>query len=417
MSTQKSEPASWLEQLTTHLRAERYSASVQRRYPQIAQHFLTYIERLDISIETVRSPDIEEFLRRRLRLFRKQHGRAPLHLRRWRCHYTKLIHIVLRLVHGQWPVASAPATELEAFHRSVVHGYDTWMRELRGLAAVTRSERTTQALQFLTALSSCGDPDGLMRLNVSDVDAYVQRRFVGLRRRSIKDYTGNLRVFLRYLYGSARTALDLSRTVIGPRIYTDEDIPSALRPEEVERVLAATCRDRSPTGRRDYAILMLLASYGLRAGEIIRLRLDDIDWKHEVLHVRHSKTGAHSELPLLRTPGEAILNYLQKARPKSTHRELFLRVRAPYRAFKSGTSLCSVVRARLTAAGVFPQGKSGPHAFRHARAMSLLRASVPIKTLGDVLGHRSSRSTGVYLKLATEDLRAVCLDVPSGVSP
>jgi integrase/recombinase XerD len=182
-------------------------------------------------------------------------------------------------------------------------------------------------------------------------------------------------------------------------------------------VLAATCKDRSPTGRRDYAILMLLASYGLRAGEIIRLRLDDIDWKHEALHVRHSKTGAHSELPLLRTPGEAILNYLQKARPESTHREVFLRVRAPYRAFKSGTSLCSVVRARLTAAGVVPQGKSGPHAFRHARAMSLLRASVPMKTLGDVLGHRSSRSTGVYLKLATEDLRAVCLDVPSGVSP
>jgi integrase/recombinase XerD len=135
MSTQNSEPASWLEQLTTYLKAERYSASVQRRYPQIAQHFLTYIERLDISIETVRSPEIEEFLRRKLRLFRKQHGRAPLHLRRWRCHYTKLIHIVLRLVHGQWPVASAPATELEAFHRSVVHGYDTWMKELRGLAA------------------------------------------------------------------------------------------------------------------------------------------------------------------------------------------------------------------------------------------------------------------------------------------
>jgi len=129
------------------------------------------------------------------------------------------------------------------------------------------------------------------------------------------------------LHGSGRTALDLSGTVIGPRIYDDEQVPSALRPEEIQAVLEATRQDRSPIGRRDYAFLMLLAAYGLRAGEIVTLRLENIDWQKEILRMRHSKTGAVSELPLLREPGEAVLSYLRKARPESERREVFLQVR------------------------------------------------------------------------------------------
>jgi len=292
------------------------------------------------------------------------------------------------------------------------------MHELRGLAVDTRLTRTTQARWFLNALASRGDKDGLMKLSVRDVDDYVQKRCVGLRRRSIKDYTSDLRLFLRYLYGSAQTASDLSQTVIGPRIYDHEDIPSALRPEEVKKVLDVARQDLSPTGRRDYAMLMLLVIYGLRAGEVIALRLEDIDWKREVIHVRHSKTGSRSELPLLREPGEALLGYLQDSRPKSLHREVFLYARAPYRPFsRNGTGLYSAIQYRLAAAGVIPSGKKGPHAFRHARAVSLLRAAVPLNTVGDILGHRSACSTGVYLKLATEDLRAIGLEIPSGVSP
>jgi integrase len=222
---------------------------------------------------------------------------------------------------------------------------------------------------------------------------------------------------LRYLHGSGRTALDLSSTVIGPRIYDDEQVPSALRPEEVQAVLETTRLDCSPIGRRDYAFLMLLATYGRRAGEIVTLSLEDIDWQKEILRVRHSKTGAVSELPLLREPGEAVLSYLEKARPESERREVFLQVRAPYQAYKGGSILNCVIGARLKMAGITPRGRKGPHAFRHARAVSLLRAAVPLKTIGDVLGHRSTASTAVYLKLATEDLRAVGLDISKEVLP
>jgi site-specific recombinase XerD len=316
----------------------------------------------------------------------------------------------LRLVHGQ-PVVAAPATALEAFQHDVVQGYDAWMRELRGLASITRSTRTTQALEFLTALGSRGDQKSLTQLAVRDIDAYVQQRCKGLRRPTIEGYTVCLRSFLRYLHGTGRTALDLSGTVMGPRIYDDDHVPSALRPEEVQAVLEVTRQDSSPAGRRDYAFLMLLATYGLRAGEIVALRLEDINWKKEIICVRHSKTGADSELPLLCEPGEAVLSYLENARPQSERRELFLQLRAPYGAYK-GSILNSVIASRLKAAGIIPLGRKGAHAFRHARAVSLLRAAVPLKIIGDLLGHKSAKSTAVYLKLATEDLRAVGLDIP-----
>src|SRR5438552_171909 len=116
-------------------------------------------------------------------------------------------------------------------------------------------------------------------------------------------------------------------------------------------------------------------------------------------------------------PGEALVQYLEKGRPRSAHREIFLRILPPHRPFKGGSILNCVTGARLRAAGVHPQGRKGPHAFRHARAVSLLRSGVPLKVIGDVLGHTAAQSTAEYLKLATEDLRAVGLELPSGVSP
>jgi site-specific recombinase XerD len=324
--------------------------------------------------------------------------------------------MLLRLVHGRWPIADPPATALEAFHHDIVHDYDTWLREVRGLHPLTRTKRTKFALRFLTSLGAGADQKGLAVLSVGDVDTYLRRCCGGLRRASIEDCTVCLRDLLRHLYRSGRTATDLSGTVIGPHIYEHEDVPSALRAEEVQRVLEVTREDASPTGLRDYAILMLLATYGLRAAEIVRLRLEDIDWRRDVLRVRHSKTGAYSELPLLREPGEAVLRYLEKGRPLSAHREVFLRIRAPHRSFKDGRMLGGVTCARLKAAAIAPQGHHGPHAFRHARAVSLLRSGVSLKVIGDVLGHTSADSTNVYLKLAAEELRAVSLELPSGVS-
>jgi len=158
--------------------------------------------------------------------------------------------------------------------------------------------------------------------------------------------------------------------------------------------------------------LRLLATYGLRAGEITHLQLDDIDWRADRFRVRHTKTGFQSDFPLLPSEGEALLAYLRRGRPRTDVREVFIRTRAPYRGFMSGSALYTPIRCRLDAAGVHPNGKRGPHTFRHARAVSLLRADVLPKTIGDVLGHRSAASLHAYLTLNTEELRAVALEIP-----
>lgn len=413
MSNSKSSNDLWFIRLTDYLKNERYSRCVARNYSAAVKRFLVHLERRGLTVESVQLSDVEHYLAalRLSRRFRNRCGRATTWLRRL---HRSAIHMLLRLVHGEWPVVKTPPTAREILHRQIVSEYDAWMSELRGLAAETRADRCAEARRFLKWLEENGN-DELAAIAVVDIDAYVRMHGSSVRRTTCKGMTVKLRSFLRHLHLSGRTGRDLSTAVIGPTLYAFEGIPSALQTEDIKKVLQATRRDRSPIGRRDYAILMLLTTYGLRAGEITTLRLEDIDWERSVLRVRHSKTGAHSELPLLPGPGDAVLDYLRRGRPHTTVRELFMRSRAPYRGFATGSSLYTPIGRRLATAGVSPPGKRGPHAFRHARAVSLLRSAVPLKLIGDVLGHRSVDSTAVYLKLATEDLRAVALEIPTGV--
>ena len=137
-----------------------------------------------------------------------------------------------------------------------------------------------------------------------------------------------------------------------------------------------------------------------------------MDWRADRFVVRHTKTGLQSVLPLVPAVGDALLAYLRRGRPVTDAREIFVHTKAPYRPFSRGSSLYLLVRLRLEAAAVSPAGTRGPHTFRHARAVSLLRASATTKMIGDLLGHRSAESTRPYLKLATDDLREVALEIP-----
>ena len=272
--------------------------------------------------------------------------------------------------------------------------------------------RVAEARRFLCWYGERNSADRLSAIAITDIDAYVQARAPSLQRVSRSEAATRLRCFLRFAHDTGRTDRDLALSVMSPTLYALESIPSALRPEEVRAVEQTTRQDQSSKGLRDYAIVLLLSTYGLRSGEVIRLRLDDIDWRADHFCVHHTKTGSQSVLPLLPAVGDALLAYLRRGRPKTDAREIFILVRAPYRGFASNSSLYSVIRERIEAAGVQPAGKRGPHAFRHARAVSLLRSGVPLKVIGDVLGHRSAASTAPYLKLATEELRGVALEIP-----
>jgi integrase/recombinase XerD len=404
----------WLSKLRDHLAEERYAAGTSRQCLAVARHFLRCLDKQHVDVNAAQPANVEGYLQRARRVYLRRHGHSPDY-RGWRCLHTNGIHMILRLVQGQWPPVPRAVTAAEILQREIRDEYAQWMAGQRGLAEGTVSHRCSEVGRLLDWLGERSTREGLATLTHLDVDGYMKYRAGSLGRPSLKDVTTKMRSFLRWLHMTKQTPSDLSSTVIAPLLYAFESIPSALRAEDVKEVLAVTRQDCTPKGIRDYAILMLISKYGVRSGEITTLRLDDVDWRKEVIRIRHSKTGAISYLPLLSEVGEAMLKYLQDSRPKTAFREMFIRACAPYRPFKHGSSLHELVRRRIEAAKVVTTGKRGPHAFRHARAVSMLRAAVAVKDIGDLLGHRAADSTLVYLKLATEDLRSVALEIPTGV--
>lgn len=352
---------------------------------------------------------LEAYIQFQSQRYLQQHGHAP-HAAHHR--FNRGITGLLRLVHGHWPPPAPLATPRERFQQQVGADYAQWLVHARGLTPRTIAVRQARGQKFLAWLGEQGTPERLPALTVADLDAYLAAQVPRLRRSTRADLTCSLRDFLRYLYAHGCIARDLASAVMSPTLYAFERLPAALTPDEVQAVLESARQDRTPMGLRNYAILLLLATYGLRAGEVVRLRLEDLDWRHECLHVRQSKTGRTTVLPLLAPVGDAILEYLREGRPTTAAREVFLRAQAPIQPFRWGSSLYAIVARRLPKAGVRPAGKRGPHTFRHAHAVRLLRAAVPLKAIGDLLGHMATASTAIYLKLATEDRREIGLDVP-----
>jgi site-specific recombinase XerD len=394
-------------ELKDALTRQRYNRVAVHNYCRNAGYFLAYVAARKIALEAVTPTDVTNYLRFAVRQFRKRHGRAPA--RYWVGIPRSGIHSLLKLALKRWPPEPAATDAGELLCREVCDQYQTWLREERGLAIASVDALLWEARNFCAWLVKHSNATGFADLTVRDVDIYMDMRARGLTRKSLKDVAERLRSLLKHLHRTGRIAVDLSQHVIAPLLYAYEGIPSALSPDQISIILEFVRKDRSPMGLRDYAILQLLATYGLRSGEISHLRLEDIDWRAESFHIRHSKTGAHSQLPLFEPVGEALINYLRYGRPKTDVREIFVRTRAPYVPM---VRIYSEVRRRIEAASITLNGKRGPHIFRHARAVSLLRASVSRKVIGDVLGHRSMESTIPYLKLATEDLRAIALEIP-----
>ncbi|MGH9553115.1 MAG: tyrosine-type recombinase/integrase, partial [Terriglobales bacterium] len=335
MESERSSNEFWLSRLKERLKLQRYSPHATQRRLAVAGRFLEYLDRGAVPIEIAEPSNVHLYLQNELKLFHRRHRHAPGSLMGdWRRSHTGGIEMLLRLVHGQWPPIPEPATPLEKFQRDLCGEYDEWMRDLRGLALETRSGRCAEAHRFLGWLEDRSSQQELHGITVADIDGYMTVRARLHRRSSVREVATNIRNFLRYLHTTRRTTADLSTSVVGPTLYAFESIPSALGSAQVKKILQTARRDRSREGLRDYAILMLLSTYGLRAVEITSLRLDDVDWVREVVRIRHSKTGVHSQLPLLSSVGNAILNYLQKGRPTTDARTIFIMHHAPYGPFQ-----------------------------------------------------------------------------------
>jgi integrase/recombinase XerD len=407
----------WEQRFNAYLKQQRYSPKTIRPYMAASRRFIKYLVQHQSALEAVQPEVLAEHLRAGIEGFRQRYGHPPEDVRLYRHSLLRGIPLLLRLAQGDWPPKTFPSSPGEIFHHELYTGYAQWLVEIRGLAAATVARHSARAKQFLSWLEQRRVGDQIMNLSISDIDAYQEARAPQLQRPTRAGLACYLRSFLRYLHAQGWIARDLAPAVAGPTLYAFESIPSALKQNEVAQVLKVTRQDHSPIGLRDYAILLLLSAYGLRAGEVVTLCLEDVNWRHQHLRVHHWKTRTESLLPLLPSVGNAILDYLRRGRPATDARQIFIRAKAPYRPFLTGSSLHGPILSRLVKAGIHVQGRHGPHSFRHACAVNLLRAAVPLKAIGDILGHCKAFSTLTYLKLATDDLRAVGLEAPKEVKP
>jgi integrase/recombinase XerD len=223
---------------------------------------------------------------------------------------------------------------------------------------------------------------------------------------TVRNACGVLRVFLRYLNREGVMAKDVSSLVEFPQSYRHAGVPRSISWEQVERVLAGIDR-RSASGKRDYAMLLLLATYGLRGAEVVSLTLDDIDWRNERLKIRERKAGNTTTYPLSAVVGAAIVDYLKNGRPTTTRREVFMRSSAPAAPIGSA-AIVSRAAYFIRKAGISVP-RAGSHVLRHSCVQRLLNAHFSLKHIGDYVGHRSASSTQVYGKIAVEQLREVAL--------
>jgi site-specific recombinase XerD len=234
----------------------------------------------------------------------------------------------------------------------------------------------------------------------------VERASVGLARSTVRDCAGVLRVFVRFAHRAGILTSDLSAAVGWPQVYRLSNVPRSISWDDVNRVLGAVDR-RTPVGKRDYAILLLLVTYGLRGREIVALELDHIDWKRGRLAVPERKAGHSTAFPLSQVVGEAIVDYLQHGRPQTADRHVFFRAVAPRDPIGSA-AVSSLAGRYLRSVGV-QVPRAGSHTLRHSAVQRLVDANFDLKTIGDFVGHRSPRSTEVYAKVAVEALREVAL--------
>jgi integrase/recombinase XerD len=280
-----------------------------------------------------------------------------------------------------------------------------YLRDERGLRPASVLHYKDHLGPFEAYLNRIGCRD-VATVSPPILGGYVAESAEYLCPTSVRDRCGVLRVFLRYLHRERLLARDLSKCVETARGYRLSSLPRSITWDDVRRMLEAVDR-RTVAGRRDYAILVVLVTYGLRGREVAAMTLEDIDWKRERIRVPERKAGHSTGYPLSPTVGTALLEYLQHGRPKTTERRIFLRVLAP-RGPLTTAAISGRVAYYLHRAGINVP-RAGSHTLRHTCVQRLVDADFPFKVIGDYVGHRTPESTDIYTKVAIDALREVAL--------
>lgn len=291
----------------------------------------------------------------------------------------------------------------------LIEHYRRYLIDERGLSAPSIRCYVDVARTFLSWLPTEGEFQ-LECLTTATVTEFVLAECQRCKVASAKSMTTRLRSLLRFFYLEGLTPTALAGAVPTVASWRQTSLPKALCASDVARLLKG-CDRRKPVGRRDFAILMFLSRLGLRAGEVARLQVGDIDWRQGDLVVR-GKGNREDRLPLSSDVGEAIVGWLQRGRPQCGCQAVFIRVRAPHRELSSG-GISAIVWHACERAGLPPVGA---HRLRHTAATEMLRAGGSLAEIGQVLRHRSQDTTSIYAKVDRRSLVAVVRPWPGGVA-
>ena len=387
------------------LRTQRYAPDTIRRYVHAAATFGQWLTTQPLPVSAINEHVLARYIVSRGSRMIRTTGRAQ------RPQSTVGLHHLLQVLRDQGviapPVVAVPTTPIE----QVLVEYEQYLDRVHGAARLTRRKYRYFARQLLQAVFPSGDLHW-PALRAETITHVVQQETTRRRGFGRKHPGSAIRIFLRYLVTCGMIPAGLEAAVPGMWIWTHASLPEYFSEEEIARLLTVSA-DGTAVGKRNYALLLLLARLGLRAQEAVHLRLDDIDWRAGIVSVCARKTHRERVLPLPEDVGEALVAYLRVGRPPTTSRAIFLTHTAPYRPLQSESAVTKLVKRLIREAGLCRR-TSGAHLFRHAAATHMVRRGVSFKAVADVLGHQSLQTTGIYAKLDLETLAQVALPWPGG---
>jgi len=373
----------------------RQTAKVQIR---LVAELSRWLRRQGLGVRNLDEQSVAKFLRHKRRYGRLHRGNAAT-----------LRTLLCRLRTAGVISAATPPNDSGSLH-PIGKAFAQYLSQERGLSRATLLNYGVLVRRFLEDRFGTG-PLKCEQVNPAEIARFLLRYARAYSLTRVKLMVTALRSFFRFLRLRGDLRSDLAGAVPTVAYWRLSTLPKSLQPHQVKRLLDS-CDQATATGQRDYALLLLLARLGLRAGEVVGLTLEDIDWEAGELTVR-GKNAQQDRLPLPRDVGAAVARYLRHVRPRCSTRRVFVRMQAPRQGFASSVAVCTIVRRAIERAGLRPTLK-GAHLLRHSLATQMLRQGASLAQIGEILRHRTPKSTEIYAKVDLRALRALTQPWPRG---
>ena len=378
--------------------AQGYKTSTAKHKIRIVADFSCWLDQQGFSITDLDEIALKEFL-----LFRGRRGSI------FKIEPPTLWDL-LKHLRKTGVVPDAVQVDDNSKRRLIECGFAEYLAKERGLEQITIDTDLQIARQFLSDQFGTG-PIVLNKLHPNDIVRFILGCTETVSSRRAQLIVCSLRSFFRYLYQRGETAIDLSPSALTVANWRLSELPKFLETEQVERLLHS-CNQDTLIGHRDYVILLLLARLGLRAGDVVHMTLEDIDWDAGEIIVS-GKSDRQQRLPLPHDVGEALVRYLSHGRPRCPSRRVFIRINAPHKGFSSSVAICNIVRRALKRAKLNPAFK-GSHLLRHSLATQMLRGGASLAEIGKILRHQRLDTTQIYAKVDLAALSALAQPWPGG---